>query len=238
MCFAIFIALLYFRGFNTFLMKDYYKILGVAPASSADDIKKAYRLLAFRHHPDMNSGNIASEERFKEIAESYEILGDMAKREDYDLLVVNPGRPRKEADPTAQKTAATFLIIFKNIKNRVFNAGGYINKYALYKVLDDVLSEENIAFLVDNGDVCTINLIIDEIIVSGVFLSDTSRAAIYEKLLVLADGDPRTIEKIAVMNEKSGNHYEAPQPLNSKETNGTAYFFILLIVIIILALAV
>ncbi len=219
-------------------MKDYYKILGIAPASSPDEIKKAYRLLAFRHHPDRNSGNAASEEYFKEIAESYEILGDNVRRHDYDYLRANSVMHLKTADPRAKKTAATFLIIFKDIKTRVFNAGGYINKYALYKVIDDVLSDDNLAFLSRTGDACTINLIIDEILVSGVFLSDTSRAAIYKKLLLLADGDPRTIEKIAVMNEKSGNHYEAPQPLNYKETNGTAYFFILLIVIIILALAV
>lgn len=218
-------------------MKDYYQILGVAPASSTDEIKKAYRILALQYHPDRNDGNTASEERFKEIAESYEILGDLTRRQDYDYLVANPGKVFRAADPKAKKTAATFLIIFKDIKNRVFNAGGYINKYALYRVMDDVLSDANIAFLIRTGDVCTINLIIDEILVAGVFLTDTSKSAIHDKLLKLADGDLRTIEKIAVMNEKSSNPYEAPQPLNSKETKGTAYFFILLILLIILALA-
>ncbi|AWH85909.1 hypothetical protein HYN59_12690 [Flavobacterium album] len=218
-------------------MKDYYKILGVAPASSPDEIKKAYRVLALQHHPDRNEGDSASEERFKEIAESYEILGDFTRRQDYDYLVANPGKVLRTADPKAKKTAATFLIIFKDIRNRVFNAGGYINKYALYKVMDDVLSEENLAFLVRTGDVCTINLIIDEILIAGVFLSDSSKSSIYNKLLVLANSDPRTVEKIAVMNEKSESPYEAPVAVNSKEGNGKAYFFILLIVIIILALA-
>lgn len=218
-------------------MKDYYKILGVGPDSSTDEIKKAYRTLAFHHHPDRNSGNTASEERFKEIAESYEILGDMARRQDYDYLIANHGKMRGETDPRAEKTAATFLTIFKNIKNKVFNAGGYINKYALFKVLDDVLSEENIAFLIRNGDVCTINLIIDEILVASVFLSDTSRSALYKKMVVLADGDSRMIEKIAVMKEKNDNPYTPPAN-QSKEPKATAYFFILLIVIIIFALAI
>lgn len=217
-------------------MKDYYKILGIEPASSSAEIKKAYRLLALRHHPDRNEGDTTSEERFKEIAESYEILGDTSRREDYDYLLANPGKAI-HTDPHAKKTAATFLIIFKDIKAKVFNAGGYINKYALYKVMDDVLSEANIAFLSRTGDTCTINLIIDEILVAGVFLSDTSRLALHDKLLALAAGDPRTLEKIAVMKEKSGHAYEAPNTTNTSESQGRAYFFILLIVFIIIALA-
>ncbi|MCW4467786.1 DnaJ domain-containing protein [Flavobacterium sp. MFBS3-15] len=217
-------------------MKDYYKILGIAPASSSAEIKKAYRLLALRHHPDRNEGDTTSEERFKEIAESYEILGDSSRRQDYDYLLANPGKAI-HTDPHAKKTAATFLIIFKDIKSKVFNAGGYINKYALYKVMDDVLSEENIRFLSRTGDVCTINLIIDEILIAGVFLSDTSRHAIHDKLLLLANGDTRTLEKISVMIEKRGHAYDVPNTSNASENQGRAYFFILLIVIIILALA-
>jgi len=64
--------------------KDYYEILGVPKAASLDEIKKAYRKLALKHHPDKNPGNAQSEERFKEIAEAYSVIGDEEKRKRYD----------------------------------------------------------------------------------------------------------------------------------------------------------
>ena len=64
--------------------KDYYEILGVSKSSSADEIKKAYRKTAMQYHPDRNPGDKASEEKFKEAAEAYEVLSDADKRAKYD----------------------------------------------------------------------------------------------------------------------------------------------------------
>ena len=64
--------------------KDYYKILGVSKDASQDEIRKAYKKLALKWHPDRNQGNKEAEEKFKEAAESYEILGDEKKRAEYD----------------------------------------------------------------------------------------------------------------------------------------------------------
>lgn len=69
--------------------KDYYKVLGVAKNASVDDIKKAFRKLARKYHPDVNPGDKRSEEKFKEINEAYEVLSDAEKRRKYDTLGPN-----------------------------------------------------------------------------------------------------------------------------------------------------
>jgi molecular chaperone DnaJ len=64
--------------------RDYYEVLGVAKDASEDDLKKAYRRLAMKHHPDRNTGDKDSEEKFKECKEAYEVLTDARKRAAYD----------------------------------------------------------------------------------------------------------------------------------------------------------
>ena len=64
--------------------RDYYDILGVNKSSSKDEIKKAYRTTAFKHHPDKNPGNKAAEEKFKEASEAYSVLSDDGKKTNYD----------------------------------------------------------------------------------------------------------------------------------------------------------
>lgn len=74
------------------MTKDYYKILGIEKGASETDIKKAYRKLAREHHPDANSGNKKSEEKFKEIGEAYDVLKDKERRSNYDLYGDPDGR--------------------------------------------------------------------------------------------------------------------------------------------------
>ncbi len=69
--------------------RDYYEILGVARAAKEEEIKKAYRKLARKYHPDLNPNNKQAEEKFKEIQEAYEVLGDADKRKKYDQLGAN-----------------------------------------------------------------------------------------------------------------------------------------------------
>ncbi|MEN6507678.1 MAG: DnaJ C-terminal domain-containing protein [Smithella sp.] len=66
------------------MAEDYYQVLGVEKKASADEIKKAYRKLAVKWHPDKNPNNKAAEEKFKKISEAYAVLSDAKKREQYD----------------------------------------------------------------------------------------------------------------------------------------------------------
>src|SRR6185295_17848963 len=64
--------------------KDYYNILGVKKDAKGDEIKKAYRRLARKHHPDVNPGDKAAEDKFKEVQEAYDVLSDEKKRKVFD----------------------------------------------------------------------------------------------------------------------------------------------------------
>src|SRR5438128_11959090 len=66
--------------------KDFYAVLGVPASATQDEIKKQYRKLAAKHHPDKNQNDAKAAERFKEISEAYQVLGDAEKRKQYDQM--------------------------------------------------------------------------------------------------------------------------------------------------------
>jgi molecular chaperone DnaJ len=66
--------------------KDFYSVLGVSSTATQDEIKKAYRKLAKKHHPDANANDTKAAERFKEISEANNVLGDPEKRKQYDEM--------------------------------------------------------------------------------------------------------------------------------------------------------
>ncbi len=66
--------------------KDYYKMLGTSKSASPGEIKKAYRKLALKYHPDHNKGDKSAEAKFKEISEAYAVLSDPEKKKQYDMF--------------------------------------------------------------------------------------------------------------------------------------------------------
>ena len=89
------------------VFKNYYQILGVAAFSDPETVKAAYRKLARQFHPDLNAGNRASEERFKEINEAYDVLGDPDKRAMYDAslgVLHKPGGGKPAGKPAGKTT--------------------------------------------------------------------------------------------------------------------------------------
>src|SRR5690348_17336226 len=73
-------------------VKDLYETLGVSKTANQDEIKKAYRRLARKHHPDANPGDSAAEERFKDVQQAYDVLSDAEKRKQYDRFGSQNGR--------------------------------------------------------------------------------------------------------------------------------------------------
>src|ERR1700674_5130948 len=71
---------------TTTIKKDYYETLGVKKSASAEDIRKAFRKLARKYHPDVNPGDKAAEEKFKALSEANEVLSDPKKRKIYDQV--------------------------------------------------------------------------------------------------------------------------------------------------------
>lgn len=99
----------------TMEQRDYYEVLGVSRSASADEIKKAYRKLAMKYHPDRNAGDSESEEKFKESSEAYEVLSDSSKRRIYDTYGFEGLKSRGYQGPDFEDIFSSFGDIFGDI---------------------------------------------------------------------------------------------------------------------------
>ena len=99
--------------------RDYYEILEVSREASSEELKKAYRRLAVRHHPDRNPGDKAAEEKFKEAAEAYAVLSDPAKRARYDQF----GRAGVAGQPGFSGFDSEAFADFGDILGNIFGFG-------------------------------------------------------------------------------------------------------------------
>lgn len=149
---------------------DYYKLLGVPRSAKADEIKKAYRKLARRHHPDVNPGNADSEDRFKQISEAFDVLSDPKKRAVYDHYgyyseqAAASGAGRGPVFDFANFGAANFRDIFSEIfssirpqtsqARRQPARGGDIER-ALSVTFEQAMQGLTAGIEVDRGEVCS-----------------------------------------------------------------------------------
>ncbi len=107
------------------MAKDYYDILGVEKNASDEDIKKAFRKLALKYHPDKNPGDKAAEEKFKDINEAYQVLSDNEKRSNYDQFgTAEPGAQGGFGGFGGGFDASGFGDIFGDIFGDMFGGGG------------------------------------------------------------------------------------------------------------------
>src|SRR3954469_25334764 len=105
--------------------RDYYEVLEVARTASEEEIKKAYRKLAVKFHPDKNAGDKTAEDKFKELGEAYEALSDPQKRAAYDQYGHAAFDPRARAGAGGYGAGAGFHDPF-DIFREVFGGGGSI----------------------------------------------------------------------------------------------------------------
>ena len=103
--------------------RDYYEVLGVSRSASADEIKKAYRRLAMKHHPDRNKDDSGSDGKFKEVKEAYEVLHDSDKRAAYDRFGHDGLRGAGMGGPGGF-SAEGFSDIFGDVFGDIFGGGG------------------------------------------------------------------------------------------------------------------
>ena len=136
--------------------KDYYEVLGIAPGADGGDIKKAYRRLAMKYHPDRNPDATDAEEKFKEATEAYEILSDDEKRESYDRF------GHAGVDPsTGGGFEGSFGDVFSDVFGDIFGGGrrssaqrGSDLRYSLGLDLEQAVAGETIEIKVPSLSAC------------------------------------------------------------------------------------
>ena len=177
-------------------MKDYYKILGVQPSATIAEIKKAYRALAFKYHPDKNPENSFSEAHFKEIQEAYATLSDTYKRDAYD--------DERWLSGMSSKTKQQEEITPKWLLNICIQLNGSLatmdthrmSQNALQAYILLILTDTHFGILQHYNDKETNTKIITEILKATHKLKATYLPEIEKRLIILAAGNQKMLQAI------------------------------------------
>jgi molecular chaperone DnaJ len=186
------------------MFKDYYKILNVPFGCSDEDIKKSYRKLALKYHPDKNNGDKESEEMFKLISEAYETLSNENKRIIYDYDYNNNfktnNNPKKEKEPI---TPNTFLELFIELHRKLrYTRQENILQENVFERIKDLLDNKVIDFLLEEREIETNKKIVEEVIKICGYLKYEYVEKICFLISKLAGNDSKMIEHIFVFNKK------------------------------------
>ncbi len=174
--------------------KDYYRILGVRPNATNSEIKKSYRRLAIKYHPDKNPDDILAEAAFKEIAEAYDILSDAKKREDYHYKHFY-AHDYKYPEPEA--TPQSILNDIIRLKKLIEKANTFrLNQDALFFQLQQILSEDNLSLLQKENQSTINSQILEALLRICKPLNFNFIEEIEDILMFLADGDTYLENKI------------------------------------------
>lgn len=181
--------------------KDYYIVLGVKPTASGEEIKKSYRRLALKYHPDKNPGDIVAEATFREIAEAYEILSDPKKREDYHykrLYTYNYKYKKPE-----QITPQVILQNAKKLYQLVERADPFrLNQDALLFQLEEILCDNNLMVL-EEAKLLSVN---DEVVYillqASKLLHFSNYIKVHEKLMRIANNSQDSLNQFYKSKQK------------------------------------
>jgi hypothetical protein len=177
-------------------VKDYYKILGVKPSASIAELKKAYRALAFKYHPDKNPGNSLSEAQFKEIQEAYATLSDDYKRAAYDdeRWLSGMGGKAKYAEKI---TPAWLLNICVQLNVSLATMDTHrMSQSALQAYIMLIVEDAHLAILLEHKDLSANHAIIAEILKATKKLEVNYLDAIERRLIILADNNDEMLQAI------------------------------------------
>jgi molecular chaperone DnaJ len=177
-------------------IKDYYKTLGVLPSASVNEIKKAFRRLAMKYHPDVNAGDEATAAHFREVQEAYEVLSDPAQREEYNYKRWYNRTIGKDFTHTPH-TAHDVLNECKKLSNYLAGVNTFQIEYdALNHHIHQLLNDSNMNILQQSGENLLINHVVKLLLHAANPLPYKYQPAIIEKLRQLAGDDREINEKI------------------------------------------
>lgn len=179
-------------------LKNFYITLAVPPTATTEDIKKAFRKLAFQYHPDKNPGNKAAEEKFKEIQEAYEVLSDPVRRRSYDYAFRNhatggTSQFRKSGwrEEERKRVSPEFIykVLYEFRKKAARTHHDRIPELGILQQLLKLLNNQFMTLLIDAKEHTINHAIVKEVLLLCRYLSAKESAKVCVRLLKLAEGD-------------------------------------------------